>query len=1741
MKPFKPTNESSGRKAIRRGVRVPEGDVNVAWVRAPTLNPEDNMIIIDTSNLTPENSGERSQQCRVFAANQYGILEDIETGDDVVKEEYPVIGDTFSVDEDFSVLPGSEYTSGSVLTYVHVSRFFHVDAPGLSAPNMFVTVDGVNSDIKIVDENGKDYLNPDGSRKYRIVLTEVPNVSTNYSGSQTAYRVYAYLGSDTNEGLYLKYNKVELDEDLLVRNQDINHKEITNPQPYYDWVPEEAEVQDYANRNRRIFTTKPVMAKEKILGKDISGKDGYRMYAPKKAIPDPRRFQLFRWRVACDVEESLNVDQARSQNVIRAGIITTNTMPENYDLYIFYNLELSDYNAGGLKFINPLRESLGSTDDTLDRENRKNTKAYWNVNLDTVTYEELKQFDILVWNPGPRASVDVSRYLAKIRYFTETVGGTFIYETLTGSNIQGAGVTITAPTNAVSGDAIGPGTPGWAYATEIFVSEATKEHPVFSGTGIGGWNMNDGTGDEYRTLHPGKLGIMTYWALGDGKTNYISDTDSTEWTSLVEVRKNNAVYSKLILKDIDDGGLVFYSTGMLGLSGLEDPVSGQRVVWNRGDTAYDGVDLDGYKELVSSWTVEGAYKMFYNICLMSIKNRIIDDTDEERMSSSWSLYSPWLASWVIRGDLLTEGEKNKYDFLLQSKSLDDPEMVWSRLLDPYKTVKQLFEDSQTPEDLRKIAGMTRSYRLEVTNPQINTVSADDINDRAGKVRPYAWTEAYSPPFTVPPELGPHIVEEEPMMAGYQPIQYLHRTYPNKSYGMYCSAVGTVTSQQTTAYTVNWTVTGTADLVRFKTNKNVLTWAEHGGNEWYTHPDNGLIGAAGMGVTDPKGIDVVSYANYYEWALPVYANFGIHKRLFIGSYGEETMFVQQALNYFHQEGWVSLPEPLVLDGVYGPKTAYSILTFQIEMGCYIQDGNVDAETWSAIGMQVVRLDRKWLQDYGFQILKQPPGTGPWHRWFTEVRRKMSRTHISDGNNNSVYMEQSPTLFSPAYVFDLFQVSVASQQRIVAVDVIPYTEGLTNTVRLEAIDVHDRNVEGQDHTPFQGGMIGHYNISKMRVPLRRRIKDGDTAHIPVGPWRGDTVTVAIGQDGPSGFGDSRILGIRDIRIHTAELGLTSSEITVTASGTAVIKTGQDVVIDLKPDYTGEGALRNIQWNTIVVTPSAASTELHKEISSDGTKLILRNLDVHNNSDDIARYGPPLIEPSKATDSLFNPEAHPATPYYSMNEFGRLNPGREFGWISKIDGIKLFCDQNKRPWGFPEIPEPVSGYRWNELQNHYTLMTLNAIDCDPSVLIGFYDIQDREFIVDTAGRPRMTYIEYLKRGPENVFIAAISSFEEDVVREIGSEGASPLPFKWAKPVYGVCFKSGSQIGIEKPPSGLGPFDLWPIAIRTGKFSRQMTLSSNLDIPLTGWYKDYAGKTVNAFYSVPEAESAGWSAIHGRPYIDVVDETPILVTDNKIQVRQPPILMVQAPTSIPNLSDPLLPEITIKTKSDTFEAWQDVLWSDIKDVNASTGEVTLKNPVAFSNPDFIKVSYTTAKGHYSFKRSEDQIIDLNPYPGHRRDLIGKPIYVYLLPHYVEAPDGSVIADSVQTSTLRIALDNDVFDQFSPTYNPFAVQLGIVFISTALDINDLTIIDTRRRGGGARDTAIMDDLQRVLQESSYYWDINPGVGKAYQQGGFVLIRLPEGLKTQFPNKEEIMKVIERNITIGVAYKIENMDGEEWV
>ncbi|MGV7000384.1 hypothetical protein ACWA2C_16985 [Priestia megaterium] len=209
---------------------------------------------------------------------------------------------------------------------------------------------------------------------------------------------------------------------------------------------------------------------------------------------------------------------------------------------------------------------------------------------------------------------------------------------------------------------------------------------------------------------------------------------------------------------------------------------------------------------------------------------------------------------------------------------------------------------------------------------------------------------------------------------------------------------------------------------------------------------------------------------------------------------------------------------------------------------------------------------------------------------------------------------------------------------------------------------------------------------------------------------------------------------------------------------------------------------------------------------------------------------------------------------------------------------------------------------------------------------------------------------------------------------------------------------------------------------------------------------------------------------------------------------------------------------------------------------------------------------------------LDLNPTPGHRhtvaengfhrwiptntdtetytlqaagtdnKELLVKPIHIYMRPSAIRtvALDGSKGGDIIPETTLnRTVFHTDEECWFNPKdykYDPTMFRLGKVLLQANSTIqDDMTILDTRTRGGGLDESLSREIIRQVNKESLYHWDIGYFDGEAYQENGVVVIKVPRTvLKSESnPNgfhESEVQEAVAKHKAYGVLPIIEYYD-----
>jgi hypothetical protein len=161
-----------------------------------------------------------------------------------------------------------------------------------------------------------------------------------------------------------------------------------------------------------------------------------------------------------------------------------------------------------------------------------------------------------------------------------------------------------------------------------------------------------------------------------------------------------------------------------------------------------------------------------------------------------------------------------------------------------------------------------------------------------------------------------------------------------------------------------------------------------------------------------------------------------------------------------------------------------------------------------------------------------------------------------------------------------------------------------------------------------------------------------------------------------------------------------------------------------------------------------------------------------------------------------------------------------------------------------------------------------------------------------------------------------------------------------------------------------------------------------------------------------------------------------------------------------------------------------------------------------------------------------------------GTPVYLYILPLEVEElvnGEYIMVSDySLSGSPVKFTTDYSIFSTSSSQYNPFAIHLGTAMVNSKYNMDNVNLLDLRVKGGGISANA---NLQSVIEDNSNvlsFSDIHSGKGYLYANGGYVIVKIPKEVKANFASIDQVYAIVRANLTAGVAFDIQDMDGNDW-
>lgn len=522
-----------------------------------------------------------------------------------------------------------------------------------------------------------------------------------------------------------------------------------------------------------------------------------------------------------------------------------------------------------------------------------------------------------------------------------------------------------------------------------------------------------------------------------------------------------------------------------------------------------------------------------------------------------------------------------------------------------------------------------------------------------------------------------------------------------------------------------------------------------------------------------------------------------------------------------------------------------------------------------------------------------------------------------------------------------------------------------------------------------------------------------------------------------------------------------------------------------------------------------------------------------------------------------------YYLMTNNRLSVPKKES--ITSLDGVLLLCNYTGQPTGIPTASEITSYFGSSSLDQERDsrfgfVFVRNTLQNRQGFIFGFYDIKQKEFLGE-----KVSFVDIQTRGISNVYIA-VTVFDADGNSENQIDFIGPkvsttfiptdVPIKRICPVYSVAFSSSSAIQVGNLGSYIDKKEAWPLSITSGSFTK------NISIPIqnrfTDWKSNYLGQNMRATYDTSSAIGVNWSNIFGRGYYDISNEKPIIVSDKQIKLRQAPFLVWPEPSDY-SLSKVKVfkPKFKVFTRQSELSSWNEINFSEIRDYNQNSGVIEFKNKVVPLDENLIKVDYVKVSSDLLIHQVDGTPVPLNPFLNSENIKLNQALYVYVVPLKIDRLN--IASSSGQNNDISsiplsyvplteysakypfgFTYDQSIFNKNSNKYDPFALPIGIIYFINNPKKKQTRLSDTRLRGGGVKAEYSVLDLENTTLDAISHWDTYPHHGLSYPKGGFIIIKLPDKVKDNFLDINEIYDIIRRNITAGVSFQIQNLSGEPW-
>lgn len=1814
MKKFVDKTNSEKEPAVKTGNYVPRDAVNLGYFSSSEISPKNNLSIVDLSGLIPENVNERQSFSKIMYANELGILED-ENGNPYISADEVYVSDLLLNEDTYSIQYNvDDISSLAFAKSYYVSRYFtlltttsHVS----SNLNYFIDQKFVPNNIKVVDENGNLYSDLETGRlKYRISFESFVTDS-NYLQNEIPHKIIVFLEDDNPSGLRLIYDKVESNEFGVWNKQILKHSESINSVPIFQRVQEESEVIDNANSNKKIYSLKRATKDSIIKNIKTFEEDNY-IFVNKKALDDNRLFEIFNWRIVAKINSAVNfetINQSLSpqlENIftktINVGVLYSSNVGKDYSKlssFCLANLEASSFNLSNYQFSNPLATNRD-----------KSSADFWLVDIDNLTAEQIKSYDLLVCDLHWQITESQAQ---KINYFTDNAG-TIVIDAVNApdTSLQNLNIAFTtsSPDYSISSSS------AYAYDSDSLYLRSSKN------------NAFDITSSEFVT----DTGIFGYAKNVQNQYKKYRYFDNSDLESILTVSSKKVFAALRKTRNTDrpiSGNIILSTTGFLKY--CNDIYEGSSPV----PTANNGSNnvSIGILDVFSNF-VEGPYKFLYNCLSVALNDKTESSRVRQDIRSSVHIFTGnWKTDWVINDEALFEDERDKF----YKNTIVESSQKYVREIIPSAKSVYLSEASRFSSFVNSVFYDQNKDNIdlyiEFTNPNVvwTNATAATQDDKEIVSSTYnlvkvtnkdiscdVYTEKVSPKFIIPSSFGPHIVKEK----------YLSSRGENKP-GIVRAASTSIAKSHPVNFRLNHAVVSASDysktvdatieadvqvkfIQKHSWQESVLESAEipakpaipsaPGAANYYpvTNFASSQSGSERFNKNAPLAVDNIYNAFAYTYDID---EGNTYQQYIQGSSGDYVRYIQLTLD----AAGISTQ----VDGVFGPATNNSVRTFQNNKNIIV-DGIVDSQTKNSLAN--VWIDMNSSVYSGYVNNKSYQSIRKYIEQARSVRNVINGLNSGEGFRLINFTGISDAKKDPDHIQVWIGFKLPSNDNIKHIEELIIGGGdfgiSVSSPSYKGFEVIDLNISDSEyvfevgnrsHSQPYTGKNGNARIRLSNNPsdkgkyvsvlLRGSSLGGNFGPTAEGIYVSSIDCLCRNNDTPAQDGTPAIPAKYRNESKTAEKQVTGI-VKVSIDQSQITFAGQNVLIDSETIRT-KGTLSSItlyalDGNTISDSP-ISYTGLSVPLTSNSytpnqsrekekvdltapvpSSITILSSGVKSNSvkSNNITYPNSLVSLSVSGNNIVsscNVSSYRSDRTYinssNVINYWITNPQKTYirrgkNTFNYFDGIVLICDSNGNPYGINLSPISAAVERDMDISYSDIFLT-NTIPQQSGVLYGFYDNVSKQFLGKT-----ITYTQYQNIGPLNVYIAVYAyDYDGNVNTLIDYSGArngdlfTPvnIPTKMAYPVYSVSSRSQNKIQITEISPNLKKTEPWPIQVSSGSFTKEITIST---VRPKGWQGRYKGQTLTAKYDTSDISGIAWSKVFGKGYYDVVGENPIINNNRSITLRRNGIVTVNEKSyDLGKFAANFRQIVKVYTRETLSSEWIEVPYSLIKDINSHSGVIEFFSPIIANDPRLTKVDYTVKLNGVGIVQSGGLEIPTNPFLNKDSVKVNKPLYIYIKPKYVykdstTASDGDfsvqvsekvLVEEYYCDSVVNFTYNNNIFNANDISdYDPFALLIGVVYVINTFDDDNFSFTDLRVKGGGITANSLTNDVIDSINNASSYWDVYPALREAYPKAGYVIIKIPSLVKKNFINPEEVYDIVRRNITAGVVFELQDMEGKEW-